>query len=68
MSLDQYLRLLDWTDRVLRTDKAGSISAECEPNLERRECSPEMWLDIVKHFRSEAGLARNRKAFRTVRR
>lgn len=38
MTLDQDLRLLDWTGRQLRKDKAGSIPAEFDSLLERLDC------------------------------
>jgi hypothetical protein len=59
MTLDQYLKLLDWTGRQLRRDKAGRIPSEFGPILERLDCSAETWLDLVKNFRkrfrTEAG-------------
>ena len=59
MTLDQYLKLLDWTGRQLRRDKAGRIPVEFAPILERLDCSAETWLDLVKNFRkrfrTEAG-------------
>ncbi len=59
MTLDEYLRLLDWTGRQLRRDKAGRIPPEFSPILERLDCSAETWLDLVKNFRkrfrTEAG-------------
>ena len=51
MSLDQYLQLLDWTGRQLRSDKRGSIPQDLDPMLERLQCSAETWLDLVKNFR-----------------
>ncbi|RLS32413.1 MAG: hypothetical protein DWH78_12835 [Planctomycetota bacterium] len=72
MTLDQYLKLLDWTGRQIRKDKVGVIPAECAPILERLDCSAETWVDFVKNFRkrfrNEAGLAPSRQAFRTTRR
>ncbi len=78
MSLDQYLRLLDWTGRQIRAKKAGSVSkagsipADCAPILERLELNAETWLDVVrnfrKRFRTEAGLRKNRQSFRSTRR
>ena len=72
MTLDQYLKLLDWTGRQIRQDKAGRIPTECAPILERLECSSETWLDFIKNFRkrfrNEAGLPQNRTLFRTTRR
>ena len=51
MTLDQYLQLLDWTGRQLRTDKRGSIPTGLDPMLERLQCGEESWLDLVKCFR-----------------
>ena len=72
MSLDQYLRLLDWTGCQIRKNKVGAISADCAPILERLECSAETWVDIVKNFRkrfrNEAGQPGTRHSFRTTRR
>ena len=68
MTLDAYLKLLDWTGRQIRKNKAGHIPEDCAPFLERLECSPEIWLDFVKHFhlrfRNEAGLASSRQSYR----
>jgi REP element-mobilizing transposase RayT len=72
MTLDQYLKLLDWTGRQIRKDKVGVISADCAPVLERLDCSAETWVDFVrnfrKRFRNEAGLPQTRQSFRTTRR
>lgn len=71
MTLDQYLKLLDWTGRQIRRHKIGVIPEDCSPILERLDCSGETWLDFVKNFRkrfrSEAGLPQSRRAFRTFR-
>ena len=72
MTLDQYLRLLDWTGRQIRKDKVGGIPKECAPILDRLDCSAETWIDFVKNFRkrfrNEAGLVPSRQAFRKTRR
>ena len=72
MTLDQYLRLLDWTGRQIRKDKVGVIPIDLAPIVERLQCSAETWLDFVrnfrKRFRNEAGLPANRQDFRTNRR
>ena len=72
MTLDQYMRLLDWTCRQIRRDKVGSIPNDCAPILDRLECSAETWLDFVrnfrKRFRNEAGLPQHRQYFRLTRR
>ena len=71
MTLDQYLKLLDWTGRQIRKDKVGAIPKDCAPILERLECSAETWVDFVKNFRkrfrNEAGLPKTRQNFRTTR-
>ena len=68
MSLEAYLKLVDWTGRQIRRDKRGKIPDDCLPILERLECSPEVWLDYVRNFhlrfRREAGLASSRLSYR----
>jgi hypothetical protein len=70
MTLDDYLRLVDWTGRQIRKGKTGSIPSECIPLLERLHCDAETWLDFVKNFRkrfrNEAGLAPSRMSFRNL--
>ncbi|MFO0979157.1 MAG: transposase [Planctomycetaceae bacterium] len=51
LSLAEYLQLLDWTARQIRTDKRGSTPAELEPLFERLQISAELWVDCVKNFR-----------------
>ena len=72
MSLDDYLKLLDWTGRQFRTDKRGAIPAACAPILDRLDCSQETWFDLVKNFRkrfrNEAGSLLSVRAFRSKRR
>ena len=72
MTLDQYLKLLDWTGRQLRKDKAGRIPSEFAPILERLDCSAESWLDLVKNFRkrfrTEAGRAASLQSVSSLRR
>lgn len=62
MTLNQYLKLLDWTGRQLRRDKAGKIPAEFDPILERLDCSEESWLDLVKNFRKRFRMEAGRPA------
>ncbi len=72
MTLDEYLRLLDWTGRQLRKDKVGRIPVEFAPILDRLDCSGESWLDLVKNFRkrfrTEAGRALTLQSVSSVRR
>ena len=51
MKQDQYLRLLDWTDRQIRRDKRGTIPTDLVPILERLQTSPEYWGRLVSSFR-----------------
>ena len=51
MSLDAYLKLLDWTGRKLRRgNNRGRIPSELTPILERIGLSGEVWCDVVKRF------------------
>jgi len=72
MSLDDYLKLLDWTGRQIRKDKAGRIPSECAPILERLSCDADTWFDFVKNFlkrfRQEAGLATSTASYRSLTR
>ena len=72
MSLDQYLQLLDWTGRQLRSDKRGSLPKGLDPMLERLQCSSETWLDLVKNFRKrfrvEIGLPATLQSVSSLRR
>ena len=73
MTLDQYLRLVDWTGSQLRPGKAGRIPPELDPILQRLDCVSGVWLDLVRNFRrrfrTEAGRAdRVHQAFLARRR
>ncbi len=50
MSLDDYLRLLDWTGRQVREDKRGAIPADLAPILERLGIVPEEFVETVTTF------------------
>ncbi len=51
MSLESYLKLLDWTGRQLRRDhKRGRIPDELAPILNRIGLSSEVWCDVVSRF------------------
>ncbi len=72
MTLDEYLKLLDWTGRQLRRDEIGRIPEEFAPILDRLDCSTESWLDLVKNFRkrfrTEAGRAATLQSVSSIRR
>lgn len=50
MSLESYLKLLDWTGRQLREGKRGAIPSDLAPILERLQIRAENWIDTVTHF------------------
>ncbi|HVA51075.1 MAG TPA: hypothetical protein VNH11_32340 [Pirellulales bacterium] len=50
LSLDDYLTLLDWTGRQIRSDKRGAVPAELRPILERLAINAETWLDTITCF------------------
>lgn len=51
MGLGDYLRLLDWTGRQIRSDKRGAMPASLDVLFERRGISTELWGDCVVNFR-----------------
>ena len=51
--LIDYLELVDWTGRILREDKRGSIPSNMPPILERLELNPRMWSILTKEFESK---------------
>jgi REP element-mobilizing transposase RayT len=50
--LSDYLELLDWTGRILRGDKRGTIASTLPPILERLDIDPRHWLYTSQHFES----------------
>lgn len=59
MGLGDYMQLLDWTGRQIRSDKRGAMPTNLEPLFERLGISTELWVDCVvnfgKWFRSSVG-------------
>ena len=51
--LNDYLELVDWTGRVLRTDKRGSINKELPPILERLEFNNINWKTLTTSFETQ---------------
>jgi hypothetical protein len=47
LTLDQYLRFLDWAGRELRADKRGAIPGDLAPILERLELEADEFLDAL---------------------
>lgn len=50
LDLDEYLELLDWTGRQIRSDKRGAIPAGLQPILERLQINVEGWVQTVTHL------------------
>lgn len=50
LTLDEYLKLLDWSGRQVRSDKAGSIPHDLAPILDRLSIRAEHWLSVAGHF------------------
>jgi hypothetical protein len=53
VSLDEYLKLLDWTETA--TEKRGAIPAELAPILDRLRINSSAWLESVDHFEKRFG-------------
>ncbi|MFO0975176.1 MAG: hypothetical protein U0996_02200 [Planctomycetaceae bacterium] len=72
MTLDRYLKLVDWTGRQLRKDKPGAIAKGLPEILQRLDCTTESWMDLVqnfrKRFRTEAGKPEVLASVRSLRR
>ena len=71
MTLDEYLELLDWTGRQVRSDKRGAIPAELRPILERLQINADAWVDTIERFgrtfRRAIGRASSMAAFAASR-
>ena len=50
MSVADYLSLLDWTARQVRSDKQGATPQHLAPIFDRLGVSSEVWCHLVKHF------------------
>ena len=50
IGLGDYLQVLDWTGRQIRSGKRGSIQKHLAPILQRLEISPDFWVDYVRQF------------------
>ena len=63
MSLEEYLKLLDWCGRQLRTDKRGAIPADLAPLVERLGIVAEELVETIdqfpERFRRLAGTVEN---------
>lgn len=50
ISLEQYVKLLDWTGRELRADKRGAIPEHLAPIMERLALNRSNWVETVRGF------------------
>ena len=50
MSVADYLSLLDWTARQVRSDKQGATPQHLAPIFDRLSVSSEVWCQLVQHF------------------
>jgi len=48
-----YLELLDWTGRMVRDDKRGSIPTDTPPILKRLHIEPQAWLQLSTGFEKQ---------------
>ena len=51
--LKDYLELLDWTGRIIRSDKRGAIGNSLPPILDRLDIAPNDWLILTTRFESK---------------
>ena len=51
-SLIDYIELIDWTGRIIRDDKRGTIHATTPPILQRLDISTDHWLELSTRFES----------------
>jgi len=56
-NLIDYLTLIDWTGRILRSDKRGAIPAKARSILERFSINDEAWVESVSQFECRFGYA-----------
>ena len=56
-SLIDYLELIEWTGRILRSDRRGSIPAKAKTILETFSINDEAWVDSVSQFEDRFGYA-----------
>jgi REP element-mobilizing transposase RayT len=52
ITLEDYLKILDWTGRQVRLDKRGAIPQDLAPILERMAIETDQWLHTVDRFNS----------------
>jgi hypothetical protein len=53
LRLTDYLELVDWTGRMLKDDKRGSIPEDVPPILVQLNIDPKHWCYLSQHFEGE---------------
>ena len=53
LNQSDYLELVDWTGRIIRSDKKGAIPEHLPPILQRLQQNTENWLYLTQHFESK---------------
>ncbi|BFM09402.1 transposase [Halioxenophilus aromaticivorans] len=53
--LSDYLLLVDWTGRAVRSDKRGSLDQDLSPILDRLGMSTDLWLQLTQKFGEKTG-------------
>ncbi len=48
-----YLELVDWTGRIVRDDKRGSIPADTPPILQRLHIESQAWMQLTAEFEKQ---------------
>lgn len=54
-NLNDYLELVDWTGRILRSDKRGAIDAQLPSILQRLNLDPLKWTQLTRAFEQKTG-------------
>ena len=52
ISLEQFLELIDWTGRNIRSDKRGAIPANLDPIMNRLGINTGSWCKLIETFKS----------------
>jgi hypothetical protein len=51
--LEDYLELVDWTDRIIHSGKRGAIAEPEPPILERLDIEISSWLHVCQNFEKQ---------------
>jgi len=63
----EYIQLVDWTGRIIREDKRGSIATDIPPIIQRLNISPAHWVHLCTHFESRfKGLVGSAHSLKTL--